>query len=703
MKRVGRNEPLFMALAVATVIITSSALAQTNNTTQLQPVEVKEKRVPAPAQDSYVAPGVTTATRTDTPIAETPASIQVIPLQVIEDQGVNRLRDVYRNVSGVMPVKSEGSGIQFETAYVRGFSQRMYVDGVNFYTCPPINLAGVQQVEVLKGPASSLYGAMEVGGLINTVPRLPEFADRTTVTGEFGSYNFYRGQIDSTGGINQDMAYRVEGAYENSDSFRDFLHKESTFIAPSFTWNLSEQTRLTTWLWYQHLDRPVDNGCPFTFTGQPVGSITRNLAGPNTDNNQTIDDTVFGIRLNHDVTPDFTLREKFLMHYFDSTMDAIRFGTVNAANRLSPYYDGSSFNDLEFDLVSDALWRLELGPTKHQLLFGVELSRSDYYYDRLTDSTLAKINIFNPVYPTGPFHPVPGVAQQNTLTQGVGGFVQEQMDALDNRLHLLIGGRADYVDQFYKSWSNGLIYDQDDVGLSGRVGLMYDLTPWMSPYVNISRSFNPNTAGSSLTYDGHPLDPTTGLQYEAGSKFSFFDKRLLLTMAAYQITKENVAVNDTDHPGFSLNGGQLRSQGIEFDVLGQITPELQAVGCYAYTDTEVIESNTLPVGAPFADIPLHSGSLWLKYTFQTGWLKNFGVGAGAFACGERSGNNNHTYNVSGYARMDTAAWYSYTLRSGQQIKLQVNVFNLLDKTYYESGVAQPGTPLSVMGRVSVTF
>ncbi|MCE0483525.1 MAG: TonB-dependent siderophore receptor [Methylacidiphilales bacterium] len=654
----------------------------------------------------YTVTNAQTATRTDTPIGETPLGIQVVPNQVIKDQNVVRLKDVSRNVSSVAPMKTEGNGIQFETAYIRGFSQLLSIDSVNLYTMPTVDLIGVEQVEVLKGPSSSLYGAVEPGGLINVIPKLPQLTPYSEFAVEFGSYNFYRAEMDSTGAINQDMAYRVEAAYQNNFSFRDFLHQRSEFFGPSLTYNLSQDTRLTFWTWYQHLERPQDNGVVFSYTGTPVGPISRNLAGP-AHNSQQIDDLIHGIDFEHDVSSDLKLRAKFLMHYFDGKDDAIRWSTVSAANTIAPYYDASSFHNWQFDLLTDALWKFDLGPTKHQILIGTELSRNDYFYDRLVDMKLPVINIFDPVYPSGNYDPIPGVAEQHTLTQGVAGYLQDQMDALDDRLHFLLGGRIDYVNQYYLSWSNGMVYKQEDTGPNGRAGLLYDLTPWVSPYVNICRSFNPNTAGSNLTYSGGPLQPTTGLQEEAGLKFSFLDKRLTMTTAAYEITKDHVAIADVAHPGFSLDGGTMRSQGVELDLSGQLTPELQVIGNYAYCDTTVVKSTSLPVGASFLNIPENSGSLWLNYTFQNGALKNFGLGAGVFARDREAGDSKDSFYLPGFARVDAGAWYTFNLPTGQEVHVQVNIFNLLDKTYYESsssaGSVEPGTPLSVLGRCSLIF
>jgi iron complex outermembrane receptor protein len=671
---------------------------------ELPEIKVKGTKVEG---GTYTKPEAQTATRTDTPIAETPVSIEVVPKEVIVDQGVDRLKDIVRNVSGVAPVKTEGSGIQFENTYIRGFSQRLFTAGYSFYTQPPLDMAGIEQVEVLKGPASSMYGALEPGGLINIVPKTPYFRNQDEVSAQFGSYNSYRSEFDINREISPTVAVRFAGAYENSESFREFAHKEDVFFSPSLAWYPTPDTRVTTWLWYQHLDRPQDDGVAFTSNGRPAEPISTNRAGPD-HNYQWINDVVHGIQVEHDVTPDLTLREKYLMHYFDAGDDAFRVnGATSATNTYKLYLDESSFNNLEFDSATDALYRVNLGPTKHEFLIGLELNRSNYYYDRLTDSNINAISIFHPVYPSGPFQPLPGAAEQNTLTEGVAGYLQDQMDALDNKLHLMLSGRADFVYQYNVAWQTpDTITSSKDLGFSGRAGLLYDVTSWVSPYADICRSFNPN-GPSTTTFDGSHLKPTTGLQYEGGLKFSFMDKRLTVTSAAYQITKDNVAVGDPDHSGFSLNGGTLRSRGIELDALGQITRGLQVIGNYAHTGTEVIQSTTLPVGAPFAGIPVNSGSLWLKYTIQEGRAKGLGFGSGIFAASTKSGDNNHDFDLPGYAEWEAGLFYTRTLKSGHQLKVQFNAFNILDKTYYESsgstGSVQPGAPRSFMGRIGFTF
>jgi iron complex outermembrane receptor protein len=663
--------------------------------------------VPGTINQGYLTNDVQSATRTMTPIIDTPFSIQTVPTQVIEDQGDVRLKDVERNVSGVLPSKTEGNGIQFETEYIRGFSQLTYVDGVQFYTMPTIDLVGVERIDVVKGPASAMYGGMEPGGLINIIPKLPEFTEHTTVSGEVGSYEFNRAEFDTTGPIGKDLAFRLEGAFQDNASYRDFLHQHSEFIAPSLAWNPEPGTRITTWLWFQNLDRPQDQGVVFNFHGQPVGGIQNNLAGPYNDNDQHIDDMVYNLQAEQDLAPDLKVRIKYLAHYFHGYEDAIRWNSVTATNTIAPYFDGSRFNDWQNDLIADANYQVATGPIKHDVLLGVELNRNDYHYNRRTDTALPAIKIYFPVYPTGPFPLTPGVAEQHTLSDDAGEYLQDQMGAFDDRLHLLVGGRVDNVEQKYVSFANGNHYQQSNLGFSDRIGLSYDATSWMSPYANAARSFNVNSAGSNLTYTGATLPPTTGLQYEAGIKFTTLDKRLLVTTDVYQITKQNVPVADPNHTGFSLDAGEMRSRGFECDANGQILPGLQLIASYAYTDTHVLDSTTLPIGVSFLNIPENSGSLWMSYNVQQGPLRDFGFGMGVFAEDKKAGDSPNSFYLPGYARVDAGAWYDIALSSGAKMKLQLNIDNLFNKTYYESsasaGSVEPGSPFTVMGKCSITF
>ena len=696
-------------LGVAELAAKGHAAGATNAPTQLPPVVVEATRPAAKAERTYTVTNAQTATWTDVPIEETPLSIQIVPRQVIDDQNVVRLRDAYRNVSGVAQEKTQGYAVTFESALVRGFDQRAYVNGVNFDGTPPINLAGVQQVEILKGPSSCLYGDMEVGGLLNIIPKFPEFQPRTEIYSEIGSYGLLRSGVDSTGPLGDNVAYRIVLDNETSDSFRDYVQEKSTFVAPSLTWVFPDQTRLTAWLWYQQDNRPNDDGVAFTSKGQPVEPISMNRAGPD-HNSQLIDDVVAGLQLDHNLSESVKLNQKLEFHEFNAWNNDIRFTSATATNNtVTPTYDKSTFaiNDMKY--VSDALWSFDLGDTKNQMLFGFDLSRLDYLYMPNT-AKLTAISIFPPatVINVTPSMLVRG-SDSATIEQGGGVFAQEQMDALDNRLHLLAGGRLDYVYQEQDTYPPGkpeTSLSQDDLAPSWRAGALYDLTSWVSPYVSVCHSFNPN-GPTTNTVGEQPLPPTTGLEYEGGLKFSLFEKKLLLTTAVYQITKNHMSMTDPDNPNLSIDGGKIRSEGFESDLRGQITPELAVIGNYSYTDTRVMESSSLPVGAPTLNVPLNSGSLWLTYTFQDGWLRGLGAGTGVFSASNKSGDPQNSFRLPGYAEMDAGVWYTCALPHDRQLKIQVNVFNVFDKTYYESsqntGRIEPGAPLSAVAKLSLIF
>ncbi len=672
-------------------------------TDKLPDLVVTGKRDPG-----YAKPVVQSSTKTDTPIAKSPVSAQVVPKEVIQDQGVTKLEDAYRNVSGVAPVNTAGSGIQFENVNIRGFSQRASVDGVNFYAIPKLDVAGIEQIEILKGPASSMYGMLEPGGMVNVVPKTAGFYNHGEITGLIGSYDIYGGTIDFNHELDPNhLAFRFVGSLTENDSFRDYSHRESRFLSPSILWLPTPDTRISSWLWYENLDRPVDCGVSFTYNGHPAGDIDVNRTDPN-HNTQPIEDVVWGLKVEHDTAPNVTVRDRFLLHYFDSSMDAVRVnGATTNKNTYTTYLDNSSFWLLEYNNQLEVLYRKDIGKTSHKILGGLETSRSEYTYDRLISQNSNPISIFHPVPSTGPYIMTPGAAEQLTLTTGAAAYLQDEMDALDEKLHVLAGGRFDLVDQTYRPWNAAhKEYTSEDTGFSGRIGALYDVTPWMSPFANICQSFNPN-APNTTTYDGNTLDPTTGIQYEGGLKFPLFDKSLLLTTSLFDITKDNVAVNDPNHTGFSLNGGKLRSKGAEIDAVGNITESWQIIGNYTHCDTEVLKSSSLPVGARFVGIPDNSGSLWVKYTFHDGPLEGFGIGTGVFLSGSKAGDNNNTFNLPGYARWDAGLFYTHQVAPGHELKIALNILNLLDRTYYEAssstGSVMPGAPTTAMLRVGYTL
>lgn len=663
------------------------------------PVVVTGRRL----DQGYLGQSAAVGTRTETPILETPASVHSIPEQVFLDQGVWRLKDVYRNVSGVEPFKTEGFALTFESAYVRGFAQNPYINGSRTFGLGPIDLHGLERVEVLKGPASLLYGALEPGGILNLVPKTPSFTPSYTGSVQAGSYDFYRGTFDVTGplGDGQTSAFRLNGAYQNSDSFRDTLNDESVFLAPSFTWNLSDDTTATAWLWYQHQDRPVDDGVAFSNAGKPVAPIETFLGDPN-HNSQSIDDLFAGVSLTSKLSDSMSFRQELQYSLFDSEMDAVRrFGVTSATNTVQPFYDASKFDQWSGNSRSELLIETESGSVKHEIATGLQAYYSDYTFRRRRDtSSIPEIDIVDPNFPDLTYT-IDNTGRSDQELTFFGLYAQDHMRLMDDRLHVLVGARGDRVRQDNNPDS------QDDSALSWNGGLLYQATPWFSPYVSVSTSFNP-TSPSAMTASNAALDPERGIQYEAGAKLSFLDDQLLVTTSVYEITKDDVAISDPNNPGFSVNGGEFRSRGFELDATGRVAPDLSLIGSYAYTDTKVLESSTLAEGSSFRGIPEHSASLWLAYDgFRKSPREGLGLGAGVFTASKKAGDDANSFDLPSYVRFDAGAWYDVVRGDGPNARFYLNVLNLTDEEYYESSFnvarVQPGDPLTVLFGVSLTL
>lgn len=664
--------------------------------------------------EGYRAERTQTATRTDAPIEITPVSVQVVPEQVYKDQASTRLRDVYRNISGVQAGFTANAVSAKESPIIRGFSDaRIYRNGFRLDDVAPVELANVERVEVLKGPASVLFGLGEPGGILNVVTKRPVDDSFAVVTQEVGSHDRYRTTVDANSALteNGDWLGRLNLAYTNDDTFRDHDGKERIFFAPTVSWQPSDATSLTLDFSYSDEEYPFDNGMAFTADGEPVADISNFLGEP--DFRSEREEIFAGYTLTHDFNDQWRFRNTFMYQNVENRLNAFRHGnSTNPDNTVDRNVDRSVPKGETFMTAADVGYRFDVGASKHDVLLGV-----DYRLDPKSGNTQNgprangpfPIDIVNPQYDQFGTINFDDSSEFESENKWVGVYLQDQITLADDRLHLIAGARYDRVEQFvdFVCCQNSFDFadDQTDYAFTARGGALYEWTDWLSPYVSVAQSFNP-ISPFTTSVDG--LDPEEGIAYEAGTKLSFLNGRLTSTLAVYQITKDNVPVADEDNPGFSINGGELRSRGFEADIAGELAPGLQVIANYAYTDTEVRESDSLPVGSRFNNVPLHSGSVWGSYDFQPGsGLKGFGFGAGLNGATNKLGNNAGTFELDGFVVADVAGWYRFKVPSGQTVTAKINVNNLTDKEYYESsqGTARvfPGAPRTVIGSVSVGF
>ncbi|PSB47783.1 TonB-dependent siderophore receptor [Cyanosarcina cf. burmensis CCALA 770] len=679
--------------------------------TPSEPKNIQQPSQPAPGEETeivvtgerevegYNAPDASTATKTDTPLRDIPQSIQVIPRQVIEDQQVTEISDALRNVSGVTPRVDYGFSYTYN---IRGFSDSRTLRNGFRIEAPTIAPSGIERVEVLKGPASVLYGQVEPGGIINFVTKKPLSNPYYAVEFTAGSYNFYEPSIDFSGPLTADgkLLYRLNASYQNFGSFIDFVDGEILSIAPVISYKIGDATTLTLEYEYLYSDRTYNDGLPI----DPVTfelPISRYLGEPGDRIDETTNNLI--LSFDHRFDDNISLRTAFGASFSEGEDVACRVSEYDPETQEVSRFcvtDGSEYDDV-YSWQTDLVAKFNTGSVQHQLLLGLELSQRNNGYENF-EASGANINVFDPVYGE-PIPPSDYSFKDDFTSNAVGLYLQNQIALLPN-LKLLIGGRFDFINFESEGYEQTVgeerierSNDFDDNAFSPRVGLVYQPIEPISLYASYSRSFVPN---NTTTASGELIEPTRGTQYEAGIKAELGN--LSATLAAYEITKTNILTTDPDNPDFSIGVGEVKSRGIEFDLGGEILPGWNLVASAFINDAFVTEDNNLPVDDVLINAPAEGASLWTTYEIQRGNLQGLGFGVGVFYVGDREAELPNELVLPSYVRADASIFYK---RDNWRVGL--NFKNLFDTKYYESSqntaLIYPGAPFTVLGTVAVEF
>ena len=671
---------------------------ETPSAQQDEPIEL----VVTGEQDGYRVPNASTATRTDTPLRDIPQSIQVVPRQVLEDRNVRTVSEAVETVSGVVNnikfygpnttnliIRGVGGSGQAGT-FRNGFRD------VNLYGLTGVET--IEQVEILKGPASVLFGAFEPGGIVNIVTKQPLSDPYYRLAFEAGNYGFYRPIIDLSGPLdtNKNVLYRFIASYQDSNSIRDFVSQNLIEIAPSITLKLGNRTNLN--LYYEYLD----------YSGDPYDSLdlllsdgrklprSRYLGYPDDVYRHTTTQK-FGYTLNHKFSDNWQIRNNLSVSLSRTKEQNVSRLNLVDDRSLELVAEKREFSGDVYSGTIDLLGKFNTGSISHQVLVGFDISRREDTFG-FVESNLPNLDIFNPNYniPKPEFAELAVPPYQNTQSYGI--YLQDQI-ALLNNLKLLIGGRFDWVSQEYLFTETPIL---NNSAFSPRIGLVYQPSQSISLYSSYSQSFNPSFA-FRRNPDGRFFEPTKGTQYEAGIKADFLDGKLSTTLAAYQITKSNIITPDPNNSGFFIQVGEQQSRGIELDIAGEILPGLKVVASYAYTDAEVTEDNAFAVGNKLIGVPENQASLWTTYEIQQGNLKGLGFGLGLFYVGTVAGDLDNTFTLEDYLRTDAALYYR---RNG--FKAGINIRNLFDTDYFSGSdggriFIQRGAPFTITGSISWEF
>ncbi|WP_051091224.1 TonB-dependent siderophore receptor [Methylopila sp. M107] len=632
--------------------------------------------------DGYVAKSNTSATKTATPLVEVPQSVSTVTRQQLDDRNVQSLVSSMAYTPGVRS-NSSGFDPRFDTFYIRGFDATydgIFRDGLReqnasfaIFKTEPYGLDGVS---ILKGPSSSLYGGGSPGGVVDLTTKRPTFTPFGEVQAQIGNNDRRQGQFDFGGpiGDSDTLAYRFTGVVRDSDTDVPGTPDDKVYLAPAFTWKPNDDTTLTVLSEYSR----IRTGANLAYYNDATGHVTKIFSGDPSFNAMKQEQARIGYEFERKITPDVTFRQKFRYAHVDVDAEYIDILEITPGAATAPRGAGAirdRIDSLNLDNQIEA--KTVTGPVSHTLLAGFDTLYADYSdrYGYTEDVSPIKLKpLTYGGYIWAPYNSS-GNLRQKQRTFGL--YAQDQMKF--DKFVLTLGARNDWVETKSDYWRANEKSQQNDGKLTGRAGLTY-LGPWgINPYVSYATSFAP-TLGSSA--GGSAFVPTTGEIYEAGVKFAPPDLNLALTASVFDITQQNVVRTDPNNVNRSIQTGELRSKGFEFEATGSLARGLSFTGGYAYLEPEIVKGEPGTDGNQTSSIPKHSASLWLDYDFQPGTaLSGLSVGGGARYTGVSFGDDENTYKNKAFLLFDASLKFDFE-RVAPRLKgvaLQVNARNLANK------------------------
>lgn len=651
----------------------------------------------------FVATRGATATKTDTPLLETPQSISVVTRDQMDAQAAQTMPHALRYTAG-MQTDRNGGDERADFLYSRGMEVGQYLDGLRLiggtWSVPQIDSYGLERVEVVKGPASVLYGQVAPGGLANMVSKRPTDSAYHEIQFQSGNYGRLQAAFDLSGPVDEDrtVLFRLSGLGRHADTQVDQSKEERVAINPAVTWNISDDTTLTVLGKYQYdpalgaYHRLPAHG---TVLHNEAGQIPTDLfLGDPSFDKQDRTEYSLGYEFSHRIDDVWSLQQNFRFMRVDG-----EFGYLYSTRPRGVIDDTSLIRrgSVLVDEVNDAFTvdnqvhaKFNTGTTRHHVIAGLDYQNNRN--DRVDDyGSATDIDFNNPVYgnPGIDFTSFPfqiSVSQRMTQT---GVYVQDQV-AVD-RWRFTFGGRYDWLENDATDRVGNRDMTSQDEEFTTRLGALYLFDNGLAPYVSYSESFNgvPGANENSEIYK-----PTTGQQYEVGVKFQPTGYNSFVSLAAYQLTQQNVASTRTDPltgASFTYQTGEVESEGIDLEAKAALTDSLSLIATYSYVNANISASENGTTGRTPVYTPRHAGTLWADYSFLGGYLEGLGLGTGIRMSGKTFGDNtvdlatgrDKTFLVPGYAVFDAAVRYDLGALSPDLAgaRLAVNATNLFDKIY----------------------
>ena len=679
-----------------------------------------EDAAPVAARDDITV----TAQLLDAPVAakadiaplESSQAISVVPQQLLEAQGVRRIADALFNVAGVS--RSNNYGF-FDGFNIRGFnasSGATYLDGLLDDTgYGTTEMTALERVEVIKGPASGLFGQGPISGLVNLVSKRPQDDAFLDIGLAGGSYDFKEITLDANGPLDKagTVLARLPLVWRDQDFFVHGSGQRRIFLAPSLTWKPDADTSLT--LLGRYVDDHINPWSPTTAYGtalpNPNGKISRRLSINDTEYPavQNNDYWSLGYVFDHKFSDAVAVHQALRYQDFHNSWDNWLFITGISSDYRTvtrAFYGPYDQHGTYFRVDTNASLRFDTGPLNHYVLLGVDYGRRSAHDINLYDSSMPyALDLYDPVYGTVSSHNPLLTPNSNAARTRQRGFYVQDHIKIGERIALTIGGRWDKATS--RTVSNGTVGAQvEDNAFSPRAGATFQVTDWASLYVNYAKSFNPQ--GSYRSADGSPLPPERGVNYEGGVKLARADGSLTGMVTIFQLTRANVATADAVLPNVYVLTGEQRTRGVEAEAAWRPAPGVELTGAFTYLDAVVTADNRLRVGSRLGSIPRTIANLWARYTIQNGALANLGAGMGVHREGNRMASTASAvtgatvpFLLKAYTLLDGALFYSI-----DDWSIQANVRNILNARYFPTGSltrTTPGEPRTFMISVNRRF
>ena len=687
-----RYSPLAAALGLA---FSGAAWAQQASEVVLDEVQVRSDRQP---DSGYNPPTATSATKIEAPLRDIPQTVNVVPQSLLRDQVAQSMQDALKAVPGVG--FSHGDG-QRDQVTIRGFSAiaDQFVDGLRDDALYFRDLSNIEQIEVLKGPASVLYGRGSSGGLINRITKKPG-VNLSEVGLTLGRWNQRRGEFDlARAPQDSAVSYRLTGTVERADSYRDQQFLDRKALAASVLIKPSSDTSVLLQADYLKDSRLTDFGIP-AYQGRPVNVSPGTYYGA--ANARDVDVSraevaSLGATLNHRISDSLSLRNA--LRYYDYSLDRNNtlVGSVNEkAMRASLTRGNVQRDESGFFNQTELTQKLEFAGVKHQLLYGFEFGRQSKDLLSYSRANVATVSLFNPVLPTLPLRIDGKPAADNHSVFKVASAYLQDLVTISPQWKALAGVRYDRFQQETHERQPGKPdLSRTDTAWSPRVGLVYQPSSAWSYYASWSKSFQPSGETFALAANNAQLAPEKTTSQEVGVKWDLPDGKASITASLFKLERTNIkSVDPTSNTVVPL--GVQRTNGLELTFAGEIAPSWQVWAGYAFLDGEMTTSPAVDSGQPVQGkrptlTPRQSANLWVTKALGHG----FGLGGGLNYVGARFANPGNTVTLPGYTTVDAMAYY----RMGPwDVQLKLN--NLLNRRYIVAGHGSspnlnlPGAPRS---------